>query len=134
MVKLNKPVNTAKYTIKPMDQVIAEMEAELGRSCEPGQLLLSMANGKDPLYPDRVVPIALRLDAQKTIIKYVRPMLNNIEVTGKDGGPMLVGQIPMDKLMTKDEIVTAMEDVLVESARDARAARQAREQSTSDKE
>lgn len=108
-------------SLKPLEVIVAELEAEYGGCFEPGKLLLMTAGGKDPLYPDRIVSSNLRIDAQKAIIKYMRPALNNIEVTGAGGGPITTAALPVDKLMSNDKVVDALEEIIIDQANKVRA-------------
>lgn len=108
--------------VKPMDLLCAELEVELGRTVEPGKLALMLGAGVDPCHKGKIVPLSIRMDAIKTSIKYVRPALANMELSGKDGGPIMSARLDMNNLMQSEEAVTALEDLIVQAAVDARVA------------
>ena len=90
-----------RRTLKPLNELIDEVQNRFGRVCDPATILLMVSAGLDPLYPDIVpddpanpppgyaVPdLETRIDAAKAIINYVRPKLAQVEHVGDEDRPV----------------------------------------------
>ena len=90
-----------RRTLKPLTELIDEVQNRFGRVCDPATILLMVSAGLDPLYPDIIpddpakpppgyaVPdLEMRIDAAKAIINYVRPKLAQVEHVGDEDRPV----------------------------------------------
>src|ERR1017187_6630857 len=115
---LARPLGT-EQKLRPMLEILSELKETYGRDPDPVRTLLVMGMGLDPT-PDlptgTLVPMNVQLEALKAVANYVRPKLQNVQVTGADEGPVKLDHRIMTKIGTDDELLRLAEDFAIKMA------------------
>lgn len=149
----DKPAGSGKklgHKLRKLDLIIAETEVKLGRQCDPVVTLIELGAGYDAvgeaeakklirerkldpktksgalaLHAMTTVDRATRVDACKAASKFVRPQLQNSELSGPGGGPIETKTFPVLDLIGNDKAVALIEQLhiaLAEKEQESRAA------------
>ena len=141
--QVNNPSGNNRFTrLRRLEEVIAEMSSRLGRSCDPAEIMMQLAAGFDEFGEAEAkrlvdlglirvdgsewreltkVPRDVRLDAAKSVCRYIRPMLQAVTVTGKDQGPVQISrtEAPISDLMSSIKARELAEEVAIALAKKA---------------
>jgi hypothetical protein len=108
--------------LRPMLEILSELKEQYGRDPDPVRTLLIMGMGLEPS-PDApsgtVVPTNVQLEALKAVANYVRPKLQNIQVTGADEGPVKVDARIMARVGTDEELLRLADEFAITMAAEA---------------
>ena len=78
--------------------------------------LLILGMGRNPAGDaptDAPVPLNVQLEALKNVANYVRPRLQNVQVTGVDDGPLKMNIELMAKVGMDDDLLKLAEDFAI---------------------
>lgn len=99
--------------LRPMLKILDELKEQYGRDPDPVRTLLIMGMGlePDPNVPAGTpVPTNVQLEALKAVAQYVRPKLQNVQVTGVDEGPVKIAAVDAATVGTDDELRALAEE------------------------
>lgn len=115
---MSRPLSK-EQKLRPMLELLSELHEQYGRDPDPVRTLLVIGMGINPA-PDApqgtgVAP-NVQLEALKAVANYVRPKLQNVQVTGVDEGPVKVDARVMAKVGTDAELLALAEEFAIKLA------------------
>lgn len=113
-----RPLNR-EQKLRPVMEILAELEQKYGRDPDPVRNLLIISMGLNPnpeAGPDDSIGMMAQLEALKAVAQYVRPKLQNVQVTGVDEGPVKISADLAHRVGTNEELLRLAEEFAIRMA------------------
>ena len=116
-----RPLNK-EQKLRPMLEILYELKETYGRDPDPVRTLLVIGMGLDPspdAPPGTVVPMNVQLEGLKAVANYVRPKLQNVQVTGADEGPVKIAASIMAKVGADEDLLRLADEFAIKMAEES---------------
>lgn len=108
-------VDPAGYLLHIIKSDVVQLAA---RDPKTGEAIME-ADGLTPKLVWHAVTLADRIDAAKTLMRYMYPALQAVELTGKDGGPMEAAVLDVTEILANPELAKAAQTMALMMANQA---------------
>jgi hypothetical protein len=113
-----RPLNR-EQKLRPMLELLADLEMQYGRDPDPVRSLLILGMGLNPnpnATAEDSIPMMAQLEALKAVAQFVRPKLQNVQVTGVDEGPVKVSAEIAHQVGTNEDLLRLAEEFAIKMA------------------